>query len=479
MTSLSSAINAPGLVCPSVVSSTTTPLPEFVSDSAGTLDVKTLHKNFLNHLFGSEIQIELAIDNLRHDRFFGNSHLTAQLAGTAHMNTRVTDELINKNPLLALLILTSQNDPSLELREKAADCYLAKFPQDTRFEKNYAYLTQPHILLAHLLILSESWKCKNPKNSEFYDEQMAGLFHGTIAFDIGDTLSSLELKAIQEKEGPNPKFPIANSLSLENEGPFPPPTYKVTKWCCTPALTQNENRLDLLYIAGRRETQKQALARFVKDLISTSEILQESLSIPSGQKTTIAVIGPYGAGKSTFASALLKDKPYVQFGLDHLAPYLQGNGAARRNDYHFEAMMLKNELYQQVAEFPCVLTEPAAIDEYRFNGLLRNFGSNTLMIHEIAPTIPQEAVERYTQREKNHSDQTQVGLADTCAVDAQRFRKQRIEKVLTTPNLSYTLYCNPMQPNGNPEFIKVATIANQILSVVPEQQALFDQLVAQ
>ena len=71
----------------------------------------------------------------------------------------------------------------------------------------YFFLKDPDIFIAHLLITGGRWICANPENISFYDEQIAGMFQGTIAFDKGERLTASEVSKIQAHEKDS-KFPI-------------------------------------------------------------------------------------------------------------------------------------------------------------------------------------------------------------------------------------------------------------------------------
>lgn len=416
--------------------------------------------------FNSEQLIKAAISLLRQDRLFDIDILSPFLI--KYLDAEPQN--MEKDPFLALLWLILNNDESLEKREIAAKLYIEKFPQDKRFEKNYAYIKHPHILLAHKLIESGKWTCANPENLTFYNEQIAGLIAGTVALDIGDVLTTDEFFKIQEKEGSKPDEPIANVVTKKiPNSPLLNPTYRVNKWYCTPQMRQSS--LDEFYIAGRREFQNKVMSHYLQDLRSTSSLIQKVFGV--GQNGVVAVIGPYGAGKSTFLKEKFQNQAYVQFGLDHLSPYLANNANSRKQDHHFEAMALKAELLQATNSIDCLLTETAAIDKSRLNGLLRNFDKRQKVIFEIAPRDVNEAVERVSARGSSEID---PGSAKTSSIDAQKYRSERIETICTKDNLSYTLYCNPTQLEGKTALIQVATIHDKKLEIAQGQESLFEEL---
>ncbi len=442
-------------------------------------DIQTVLKEWVYDLFKTDQQIEQAITLLRRDRLFNESNLTQMLSHTVtdYLKTHSTEN----NPLMAIFSLILQGDQSqIVLREKMAEDYLVKYPQDKQFEKNYVYLKTPHVLLTHVLILSGLYQCKNPENRSFYDEQIAGNFHGTVAFDKGDIISTEELLKIQEKEGSNAPFPISNALEKIDSHPssLSPPTYLVKKWCSTPAMVPTQGRLSSVFIEGRLEAQKRAIDRYLQDLSSTSAVLQKTLQLPTDKKSVVAVIGPYGAGKTSFSKSLFQNEQYMPFSLDDLIPYLNEDQKGRKQDFHFEAMMLKNDLTERVSNIPCLLTEVAAIDAFRFNRLLKDFKGRVIFIREIAPEQVEEARVRATLRDHSQDDRIKQDAAKSSADDAKRFRLNRIRTIqdLRDPSIHYRLYCNLMQVAGGPNFVEVATVSNNELKINEGQEQLFKEL---
>ncbi len=427
---------------------------------------------FLLKLFDGEEGICTAISLLRKDRLSNSEELTLLIKTTTRL-IRVNEEFVQSDPLLSLLILTLNNDPAEDnLRDQAAENYIKTCLEDKRFEKAYAYLKVPHILVAHLLIITNQWKCANPDNKEFYDEQMAGLFQGTVAFDKGDQVSREELLKIQSQEGENTRFPIAKKL-VEKGGGF-----EVKEWCCTPPMCSTETRLDDLFIASRRMKQEHIMTDYICKLKETSAIIQDTYGLSPSTSAVITIIGPYGVGKSRFIQEKFSEKKNItSYSLDKLNAFLM-ESASRPQDHHFEAMMLTNRLLSKLSEIPALLTETAAIDEFRFNRMInRDFASRSqIIIEEIAPENTSDVVKRFIERE-GLVDQSRLGTATTAANDALKFRSKRIEKSKENPKIHYTLYCNPPAKEGNVIFIEVAQIRNSILSVANGQEELYKTLV--
>jgi hypothetical protein len=426
-----------------------------------------------SHLGGDE-SIKQAIKNLMHDRFTGEKKLTDFLKTFLGQLPEVNDSLVQKDPLLALFTLILNNNPAEDhLREAAADAYVAKNPEDARFEKAYAYLKDPHILLAHLLIISNQWRCVNPENKSFYDEQMAGSFHGNIAFDKGDRITSEEFALIRKQEGENPRFPISSKLE-QKEG-----YYEVKDWCATPNMVSTENRLDDLFIASRRAVQERTLDDFILRLKETSALVQKVYALPPNESTVVAIIGPYGAGKSLYVQQkFAKEKPITVYSLDKLNDILK-KPTSRPQDHHFEAMMMTSKLLKGLADVPALLTETAAIDEFRFNRMVnRDFSSrNRIIVEEIAPENTQDAVGRFVAREGAvvSSNQTRMGAVQTSVEDALKFRDSRIENAKNNAKIQYTLYSS-LTNNGTAVFAEIAKTLNGKVIIAEGKEEIYSKL---
>lgn len=430
---------------------------------------------FLQQMLGGEKGIRRAIGLLRDDRFSNEKNLTKFLKEVVGEFPEINEKTINEDPLFAMLVLMLKNDPSRDhWREFAGTTYIAKHPEDERFEKAYVYLKEPHILLAHLLISTDQWMCANPENKEFYDEQMAGLFHGTVAFDKGDKISPEELDKIQQMEGENPRYPIADKL-VEKKG-----YYEVTAWCSTPAMCKTESRLDDLFVANRRDAQECIIVNYIDRLKETSPIVQASYKIPSNQLAVVALIGPYGSGKSEFIHQKFPEEKITTFSLDKLNDFLR-DSHSRSQDHHFEAMMLTSKLLRELDNVPVLLTETAAIDKYCFNRLVnRDFSSrDKIIIEEIAPEKTEDAVNRFLQREgmTKLSNQSRIGAAKTSAEDALKYREGRIEMAKDNPKISYTLYCSSSSTGGNADFLEIAKAHSGKFLVNEGQNELFKKLL--
>ncbi len=412
-----------------------------IEDEVSSLSKESCFQaQFLHKLFNGKEGIDSAKSCLREDRLSNTKSLTQVI------REKISDfSFVDKeDPLMALLILMINENPSEDhFRDLAAETYIADHPEDTRFEKAYAYLRSPHILIAHLLIVSEEWQCSNPTNCSFYDEQLAGLFLGTVAFDKGDRITQEELIKIQAFEEENPRFPIFNRLEQQGSD------YLVKDWCSTPVMCPNTG-LDDLFIKSRREYQKRIVTEYLQDLKETSKKLSISYDIPSDQTAVVAVIGPYGSGKSHFTQQRFLGEKITSFGLDEINGRLSLSG--RKQDHHFEAMMLHRHLVSEISSIPVLYTETAATDEYRFNRLVSDFASrDRIIIQEIA-NKGSNSMDQFVSRE-GPTDLSRLGAAQVSANDAQRFRAQRIKSCEKNPKISYTLYCNQKQG-----FIRVATI---------------------
>ncbi|MFI5344160.1 MAG: hypothetical protein ACHQUC_08065 [Chlamydiales bacterium] len=410
----------------------------------------------------------MAIDHIRSSRFNGDQTPVVEfLKSNLRELPALNEKLVEQSPLLAMMALIINGDPAEDhWRDRAAAAYKKKYPLDGRFESNYAYLKHPTILLSHLLITSGAWKCANPENKAFYDEQMAGSFQGNIAFDKGDQLSREEFALIQQREDPKTPYPILEKLSENEHG------YEVKEWCSTPCMVDTKSRVDDVYIASRRRFQIETMNHFIGSLKETSAIISEEYHLPADQLHAVCVIGPYGAGKSRFIEAKFVGKKVTTYSLDELNNRLKSSESSP-SDHHFEAMMLTRDLLTQLAEVPALLYENAAIDRFRFSRMTgRDFSSRQLIVEEISPATPEEAVKNFIARESGKEQilsDSRIGAARTSAEDAQKFRGERIESIKGNSRISYTLYCNDAV---------VATVRDRVLTVAEGQEELFHSLTS-
>lgn len=425
-------------------------------------------KTFLEQRLGKN-GIYIAITLLRNDRFSSGTELTKFLREKFEL-PEIRGKLTQEDPLLSMLVLILNNDPSKDLRKRAAEAYKTNHPEDKRFEKAYAYLKEPHVLIAHLLISTGQWKCANPDNNEFIDEQIAGLLQGTVAFDKGDRLTPDELKQVQQKEGKDPRFPIADKITNKES------YFEVDDWCSTPQMCSPE-KLNDLFIDSRRKEQENVVNDYLARLKETSPIIQSFYKLPSNQSAVVAHIGPYGAGKSILTQQRFSNKNIAVFNLDELNTLLM-DSKSNKQDHHFEAMVVTRKFLSKLADVPVVFTEIAAIDEWRFNRLVnRDFSSREqIVIEEIASEKPSDAVNRLLLREGENVDQSRLNLTTTSANDALKFRSGRIKMAEENRKIRYTLYCNKSDANKNAEFIEVAKVQDGKVTIAEGQEKLFKTL---
>jgi hypothetical protein len=171
----------------------------------------------------------------------------------------------------------------------------------------------------------------------------------------------------------------------------------------------------------------------------------------------------------------------TSFSIDNLNLQLNASEAdynARKQDHHFEAMMLKDSLTQSIVDIQVVLSEVAAIDEFRFNRIFRDFSSRRVVIIEVAPKRPEEAVARLLQREGIDSSTAdrRIGTTEMAANDALKFRQSRIDYCKANRK-DYRLFCNEMTNSGSPKFISVLQIDSGNGVVSDGCEALFHELV--
>ena len=419
-------------------------------------------------IFDNPGNIQQFIADIRRDRFFDESNLVNFLK--ANLPTVKMEE----DPFTYLLSLIVNGDTSIEKREKAADLFIQQNPKN-RFERHFAYVTNPAVLVAHKLIESGQWKCTDSSYDPdaFWDEQLAGTFDGNIAFYKGDVLSQEEFLKLKEKLGsdealfkPDDKG-ITVLTKIDGANALANPIYNVNKWYGAPVMNHYVGA-DSNYIPERRELQKAALEGFIKDLQPTSAATMTAFAedVDPAALNVVGVIGPYGAGKTTFLDQKMQ-KGYVHFSVDKINEYLDKTKTARRQDHHFEAFVIKSDLFKALGNLPAVLQEGALIDEWRFGGFLRNNGSRHKVIVEVAALDPKESIARAMAKDLKE------GLSTTSSLDAFKFRAKRIEILLKTDKAVYSLYCNRTVDN-KPDFLLVAKIKHKQMEIHDEE--LFNKL---
>lgn len=434
-----------------------------------------------DNIFG--IPAETLISTLQKDRLHGeHKHLVNLITSSDEWHDFLPN---NGQPLKSLVYMIISGDWfDCDQRNKMADSYISKYKDDARFEKAYAYLKYPHILIAHVLIMKNSWASVNPENTGFYDDQIAGLFFGTMAFDKGDIIDLPTLKLIQANEEVNARFPVISSGTLEGE------FFTFKKWHATSPMYEGD-ALDRLFINERRIVQKDALRNYVQKLEESVieffdyNILNEKLGLNfnSNERLAIVVAGPYGSGKSTFVKSKLgnsKNGP-TSFNIDNLNLQLCSDEKSyneRKQDHHFEAMMLNNNLAKLVDNIPVILSEVAAIDEYRFNNIFKLFEGRRVIIIEIAPKHPEEAVSRLLEREGIDSSAADriIGITKMAAENALKFRNERIDYCKSNTK-DYLLYCNEMTKTKTPNFILVDKITQGHEIISDDQEELLNILL--
>lgn len=220
---------------------------EFSPSLDDTQPLEFSFKDAFDRLVGGQLGMETVLDKLQHDRIFDEDTLSEFLKRKV---SPFSENLIDQDPMAALLSLILQDDPSQnELRDRVADAYIEKFPEDDKFEKAYAFTRKPHILLAHLLLKTERWICMNLELEKFYYEQMIDLFQGGITFHKPETLSNEAANRISKID---PTFLEALEDTSEE------PIFWVMKTCSTPKLTTWE-----LFIEHPTEEQSGIINEFL------------------------------------------------------------------------------------------------------------------------------------------------------------------------------------------------------------------------
>ncbi|CEK12034.1 hypothetical protein [Legionella hackeliae] len=435
-----------------------------------------LVKTELEKIFKAQ-QIQDLIDALIHDRIFQtnktiellNNLLIDYIDDFNYVNgAKVNETLITSNPMLYLLLATVVENGSstntLSLREKAANAY-KKMYEDSRFEKHYFYSKSPVPLLTHWLVYSKLWKAPN---KDAYDEQMMGIYKGTIAFDKDDIISQDMLKQIKAQEEKGRKgWPYPFEAALEPQGNG---TYRVTKWATTAEMDDDIHaRLDRLYVAARRNQHKTIMENYASTLNQVSAEIA-ALMPTENLLNALVVIGPYGSGKTTYTNSVfrLQDKSLVEFSVDALNDFMIQQSKevqVTRSDYHFEAAILKDTISS--ANIKNLFVTGAYVDNFRFSKTIdKDYAGRNIRIIEVAPEIPENAVVRLCQREKITvtDDNSTFDNALSTANTGQNTREVRIIKVCTHNDtkypVEYELICNKQTETGKPDFVRVCSVKN-------------------
>jgi hypothetical protein len=445
-------------------------------------------KTELEKIFKSTENIHALINRLIDDRIFQTNKTVELLNDLLSDYTdyyvkglKVNESLISSNPMLYMLLATlvEHDNSILSLRDNATNVYKQLY-EDSRFEKHYFYSKNPIPLLTHWLVFSKMWKAAH---KEAYDEQMIGIYKGTVAFDKDDVLSQEMLNQIKMQEQKGKKgwpFPFDTALELQENG-----TYKVTKWACTPEMDDDIHvRLDRLYVSARRDQHKSIIKKYTNTLNQVSAEI-DVLMPTENPFNALVVIGSYGSGKTTYTNSIFRLKEdkslLVELSVDALNEFIiQQNHEARatRSDYHFEAAILKDTISTNPKN---LFVTGAYVDHYRFNKMMdKDYAGRNIRIIEIAPERSEDAVVRLCQREKIRvtvDNSTFENTLSTANV-AQNTREVRIKKICAHDNakyhVEYELICNKQTETGKPNFVSVCTVHNGVLKI--KEPELYEKL---
>lgn len=391
-------------------------------------------------------------------------------------NTKIDEKLAESDPLLFILLTIivehNQNDvDSTCLRNKAADAYMAKYT-DERFERNYFYSRSPIPILSHLLLITKIWE-------NVYDDQMMGIYKGTVAYNENEIISKETVELIQKKESEINKgwpYPFSGALEKQHNG-----TYKVIKWCSTPVMDKGiDDRLDRLFTAARRIKHKEVIEDYKHALHVTSQTLHNQF--PNPDQGAFVIIGPYGSGKTTYLTknfGVVEDKSLlVSLSADTLNNRMRSReDRASRSDFHFEAAILRDAIDNSKVKI--LFATGAYVDSFRFDQMLdKTYLDRNIHIIEIAPERSEHAVLRLCRREKiTETTGTTFAQSLKTANTAQNSRMSRINKIKdhkTKYNVEYKLICNKQTETGAPNFVEVCTVKNGKLEI--QNQELYTSL---
>lgn len=437
-----------------------------------------MNKGELVKIFKTEQNLDRLIKSVANDRINqSNESLTLlkellqdNLSNPNFVNNGVANQsLAEKNPLLFILLTLileekKQDVDSTNLRDKAADAY-KKIYEDERFERHYFYSKSPLPVLAHILMMAKVWKA-------VYDDQMMGIYSGTMCFEKDEVISKETINIILNKIPETEQTKLLSTLEDQKND-----KYKATRWISTPVLDEGlEGRLNRLYTADRRKKQNMFIEGYLKQLHNTSEKIGATLENRE-KSNALLIIGPYGSGKTTYLEREFgiqeEEKGFLTtLSVDALNKYIVdhsvGIEGASRLDFHFEAAILKNTI--DPSKIKNLFVIGVYIDNFRFDRAIeRDYAGRNIKIVEIAPETPQAAVLQLCRRD-GITDSTNKNFTQTLdsANDAQVNRKSRIEKVQQHPNVEYTLICNKHTENADPCFVEVCTVKNGKLIIIDQ-----------
>lgn len=417
--------------------------------------------NFLNNLLTDEAGINAAIAQIQNDHLEGTYQLRDFLKEKMGPLPAVDEELIKKDAAYALLVLVlNQNPEEDHLREMAAKAYAEQYPEDEKFEKNYAWFNSPIPLLGHFLLLTNKWKSVNPENKGFYDDRMFGFVAGTQVFDKGEKISPTQLALIAEREKRSAAS-ITGKLKPTEDG------YEVTGWCSTAPMATDKFWSNL-YIPSRWAALDSAVSGYFEKLQNSSDLLKERLGVADGTAMLLAVSGSYCSGKATCIQKTYGED-ITYFSVETLNDLIKTPDEERK-DHHFEAVAVKNKFQHNLSKIQVVVIKAAAID-WRFGNMINNeyVSRDKIRFLEIASNNFDVILQRLKQREPGASA-TRIQQVRRSFDDAQKNRKGRIETSEKNSKVELTL----VDENFNP----IANVKDGKRTITEGQEDLFNQLIS-
>lgn len=448
-----------------------------------------MNADYLKNLLSCDDQgLQALVQAVQQDRIMGTQGVKELLSKYLEESFEQLSnpDLKNENPLLFILLtMLTEDDARIDStidRDYAAEAYKSNI-DDNRFEHHYFYLKDPLPLIAHLLLQTEVWVAK-------YDDEMMGVFLGTVSFDEAVTISATIVADILARQD---SLPEEKRKGWPNDfrkavGQNPDDTYRMTQWAATAALDGKTpaERLTAQYTQARRAQQEQLLESYILKLTQTSPFLRDTVFSDVRDKSCmLMVIGPYGSGKTTYINHAYRPHTIATKNTDGVMEWLKEHypHPSRNQDFHFEAAVLEKTIdAARLSELQAVCAMGAFVDKFRFDRALKSFKAGQhIHIVEITAGDVEEAVIRLCKRENLILDinNSRVKATRENSNAANINRQARIDTIIKHDHsnypIDYTLLFNQRVDEGSmPHFIEVCKVTNGVLTVLNKE--LFESL---